>query len=41
LPRLPSDGEPIETKFGTLLVERTELTPDLEKYDGKIICRMP
>ena len=38
---LPSEGEPIDTKFGTLLVERAEKTPDAAKYDGKIVCRMP
>jgi hypothetical protein len=38
---LPSEGEPIDTKFGTLLVERAEKTPDSEKYDGKIVCRLP
>jgi hypothetical protein len=40
LPRLPSAGEPVSTKFGTLLVERTEPTPS-EEYGGKIVCRMP
>jgi hypothetical protein len=40
LPRLPSKGEPVDTKFGTLLVERSEPTPGTE-YDGKIVCRMP
>ena len=39
--RLPSEGEPVETKFGTLLVERAEQTPEAEKYDGRIVCRMP
>jgi hypothetical protein len=40
LPRLPSEGDPVDTKFGTLLVERAEPTPGSE-YDGKIVCRMP
>jgi hypothetical protein len=39
--RLPGEGEPIDTKFGTLLVERAEETPDSEKYAGKIVVRMP
>ena len=39
--QLPSEGEPIETKFGTLVVERAEKTPDSEKYDGKIVCPSP
>jgi len=41
LPGLPGEGEPVDTKFGTLLVESAEKTPDGEKYDGKIVCRMP
>ena len=41
LPQLPSEGEPIDTKFGTLPVERAEQTPEGDKYDGKILCRMP
>lgn len=41
LPQLPSEGEPVETKFGTLLVEHAEQTPEAGKYDGKIVCRMP
>jgi hypothetical protein len=41
LPQLPNEGEPIDTKFGTLLVERAEKTTDAEKYDGKIFCRLP
>jgi hypothetical protein len=41
LPRLPSEGEPVDTKFGTLLVESAEQAPEAEKYDGKILCRMP
>jgi len=41
LPRLPSEGEPLETKFGTLPVESAEPTPDGDRYDGKILCRMP
>lgn len=41
LPQLPAEGDPVETKFGTLLVERSEQTSDAEKYDGKIVCRMP
>ena len=39
--QLPGEGEPVDTKFGTLLVERAEPTPPGEKYDGKIVCRMP
>jgi hypothetical protein len=41
LAQLPSEGEPVDTKFGTLLVERAEQTPEADKYDGRIVCRMP
>jgi hypothetical protein len=41
LPQLPSEGELVDTKFGTLPVERAEKTPDAEKFDGKIVCRLP
>ena len=41
LPQLPVEGEPVDTKFGTLLVESAERSPGGEKYDGKIVCRMP
>ena len=41
LPQLPSEGEPIDTKFGTLPVESAEKTQDAEKYDGKIVVRLP
>jgi hypothetical protein len=39
--KLPSEGDPIDTKFGTLRVESAEQTPEAYKYDGKIVCRMP
>jgi hypothetical protein len=41
LPRLPSEGDPIETKFGTLLVAHAEETPGEGGFDGKIECRLP
>ena len=41
LPQLPSEGELIDTKFGTLPVERAEQTPDAGKHDGKIVVRLP
>ncbi|HEY2372299.1 MAG TPA: hypothetical protein VGH82_07095 [Gaiellaceae bacterium] len=42
LPALPSEGEPIETRFGTCIVSSVEdrLTDD-GVYQGKIVCRMP
>jgi hypothetical protein len=39
LPRLPDEGESLETKYGTLLVAHAEEAPDLAAYAGKIVCR--
>ena len=41
LPSLPQEGDPIETRFGTCVVVRTESVADDSGHDGKIICRMP
>jgi hypothetical protein len=41
LPRLPAEGEPIETKYGTCLVTRAEVFPDPAQYAGRIVCRAP
>jgi hypothetical protein len=40
LPRLPQEGELIETKYGTCVVERSEAAEKTERYDGKIFCRV-
>jgi hypothetical protein len=40
LPRLPAEGEPIETKYGTCLVTNAELLSDGDRYDGKIVCQI-
>jgi hypothetical protein len=40
LPRLPGEGELLETKFGTLPVARAEETPDMHAYAGRIVCRV-
>jgi hypothetical protein len=37
---LPSEGDPIETKFGTCIVVRTEVT-DGGTYAGRIVCTFP
>jgi hypothetical protein len=39
LPRLPREGETIETKYGTCLVTRAEPLQDSGPYAGKIVCR--
>jgi hypothetical protein len=41
LPRLPSVGETIETKYGTRLVTQTDASSDTAPYQGKIVCRIP
>jgi hypothetical protein len=41
LPELPEEGEAIETKYGTCLVTQAEQAPNMEAYDGKIVCRLP
>jgi hypothetical protein len=41
LPRPPGEGEPIETRYGTCIVTRTEAAADGGQYAGKIVCRMP
>jgi hypothetical protein len=40
LPGPPSEGEPIETKFGTCIVVEANLEASTE-HDGKIVCRLP
>jgi len=41
LPRLPQEGDPIETRFGTCVVVRTEAVVDASGHEGRIVCRMP
>jgi hypothetical protein len=42
LPTAPSEGDPIETKYGTCLVTSAEPEPQPQSgYDGKISCRLP
>jgi hypothetical protein len=38
LPRLPDEGESLETKYGTMVVTHAEEAPDLAAYAGKIVC---
>jgi hypothetical protein len=38
LPRLPREGELIETKYGTCLVTHSESTADTEPFAGKVVC---
>ncbi len=39
--RLPSEGEPIQTKYGLCLVTSAEPLSDTGQYAGKIVCRIP
>jgi hypothetical protein len=41
LPQLPAEGEPIETRYGTCIITRTESAADGSQYAGRIFCRMP
>ena len=38
LPRLPREGELIETKYGTCRVTHSEPVAKTEGFDGKIVC---
>jgi hypothetical protein len=40
LAQLPSEGEPIETKYNKCLVTQVELSPESNQYTGKIVCRL-
>ena len=41
LPRLPTQGEPIETRYGTCIVTQTEDSEEGSQYQGRIVCRAP
>jgi hypothetical protein len=41
LPVPPAEGEPIETRYGTCVILRTELFEGDARYDGQIVCRLP
>jgi hypothetical protein len=38
--RLPEEGEPIETKYGTCVVTSVEELPASEHFAGKVTCRL-
>jgi hypothetical protein len=40
LPGPPQVGEPIETRYGTLVVAEVQAAPEGGLYAGKIVCRM-
>ena len=41
LPQPPAEGEPIETRYGTCIVTRTESAAEGSQFAGHIFCRMP
>jgi hypothetical protein len=41
LPRAPTQGEPIETRYGTCIVMRTEPPEEGSPYRGRIVCQAP
>jgi hypothetical protein len=41
MPRPPGEGETIETRYGTCIVTKVEKLQSAEKYDGRIVCRLP
>ena len=41
LARAPSEGDAIETRYGTCIVREVDAAPDAESYSGKITCRLP
>jgi hypothetical protein len=38
--RLPQEGEPIETKYGTCVVTSVEALPQDDRFAGKVVCRL-
>jgi hypothetical protein len=41
LPRAPGEGDALETRYGTCLVTKVDEAADMDKYSGKIFCRLP
>jgi hypothetical protein len=41
LPREPNEGDSIQTQYGACIVTKVESLASKEKYDGKIVCRLP
>ena len=38
--RLPEEGEPIETKYGTCIVTSVEALPADDHFAAKVVCRV-
>jgi len=41
LPRAPTEGDAIETRYGTCIVTKVDTASDGQSYSGKITCRLP
>ena len=41
LPKLPAEGDPIETRYGTCLIVQTESFDNAGQFSGQIVCRLP
>jgi hypothetical protein len=41
LPRAPAEGDAIETRYGTCVVTKVDEAAAMDKYSGKIFCRLP
>lgn len=41
LQRLPDEGEPIETKYGTCIVTHSEALPGDDYFAARVTCRLP
>jgi hypothetical protein len=41
LPGVPTEGDTIETKYGTCLVTSVEPVPESSEHAGRIVCRLP
>jgi hypothetical protein len=39
--RAPSEGDTLETRYGTCVVKRIEPVSDASEYAATIVCRLP
>ena len=41
LPRLPVEGDTVNTNYGVCIVTRTEPVAEGSEFEGRIVCRLP
>jgi hypothetical protein len=41
LPRLPVEGDTVNTNYGVCIVTRTEPVAEGSQFEGRIVCRLP